>query len=105
MIYLHSGGGDLTKQVRVNQAATDKALEIAQEKNKPIFTLDIENSEILELDKISAILLIEPSIELALNECRKYSQQVDIVIAESALVGMKLTVCQIEFDVIKICVL
>ncbi len=31
MIYLHSGGGDSAKQQRVNQAATDKAQQIAQD--------------------------------------------------------------------------
>ncbi|MEQ4922465.1 hypothetical protein [Proteus hauseri] len=105
MIYLHSGGGDLTKQVRVNKAAADKALEIAQDKNQP--TLHIESVSYFspELEKISAILLTEPSIELALDICRKYSQDIDIIIAESATTGMKLTVCQIEFAVTKICVL
>ncbi|XPD81297.1 hypothetical protein ACMHUM_11945 [Proteus mirabilis] len=33
MIYLHSGGGDSAKQQRVNQAATDKAQQIAQISN------------------------------------------------------------------------
>ncbi|OAT46016.1 hypothetical protein M997_2467 [Proteus hauseri ATCC 700826] len=103
MIYLYSGGGDLIKQVRVNKAAADKVLEIAQ--NNPIFTIDSEYYDIPELDRISTILLIEPSIELALDICRNYSHHMDIVIAESALVGMKLTVCQVEFEVIKICVL
>lgn len=58
-----------------------------------------------KLDAIGAILLIEPSIEFAQEVGRKYSQFIDIVIAESSDKGKKLTVCQIEFAVVKICVL
>lgn len=105
MIYLHSGGGDLTKQNRVNKVATEKASEIAENKTKLVSNIESELSFFIDAEKIGAILLIEPSIKLALEICRQYVQSIDIVIAESAKVGSKLTACQIEFQVIKICVL
>ncbi|WP_368879236.1 hypothetical protein [Proteus terrae] len=105
MIYLHSGGGVFEKQARVNQAATEKAQEIAKNKIKQVVQFRSIADFPVELEKIGAILLIEPTIELALEVGRQYSQSTDIVIAESATVGRKLTVCQIEFAVTKICVL
>lgn len=105
MIYLHSGGGSIEKQERVNQAATNKAHEIAKNKMKQWVRLEALADLSVDIENIGVILLIEPSIELALEVGRRYSQFVDIVIAESAVSGMKLTVCQIEFSVIKICVL
>ncbi|MBJ2108602.1 hypothetical protein [Proteus terrae] len=105
MIYLHSGGGVFEKQARVNQVATEKAQEIAKNKIKQVVQFRSIVDFPVELEKIGAILLIEPTIELALEVGRQYSQSTDIVIAESATVGRKLTVCQIEFAVTKICVL
>ncbi|ATN00113.1 MULTISPECIES: hypothetical protein [Proteus] len=105
MIYLHSGGGVFEKQARVNQVATEKAQEIAKNKIKQVVQFRSIADFPVELEKIGAILLIEPTIELALEVGRQYSQSTDIVIAESATVGRKLTVCQIEFAVTKICVL
>ena len=105
MIYLHSGGGTFEKQARVNQVATEKAQEIAKNKIKQVVQFRSLADFPVELEKIGVILLIEPTIELALEVGRQYSQSTDIVIAESATVGRKLTVCQIEFAVTKICVL
>ncbi|QIG05670.1 hypothetical protein [Proteus sp. ZN5] len=105
MIYLHSGGGAFEKQARVNQVATEKAQEIAKNKIKQVVQFRTIADFSVELEKIGAILLIEPTIELALEVGRQYSQLTDIVIAESATSGRKLTVCQIEFAVTKICVL
>ncbi|MBI6528954.1 hypothetical protein JEP40_07475 [Proteus vulgaris] len=105
MIYLHSGGGCIEKQVRVNQAATNKAQEIANNKMKPIIQIRSLTDISVDNEDIGAILLIEPSIDLALEVGQRYSHSIDIIIAESAKMGMKLTVCQIEFLVIKICVL
>lgn len=105
MIYLHSGGGVFEKQARVNQVATEKAQDIAKNKIKQVVQFRSIADFPVELEKIGAILLIEPTIELALEVGRQYSQSTDIVIAESATVGRKLTVCQIEFAVTKICVL
>ena len=103
MIYLHSGGGDSAKQQRVNQAATDKAQQIAQDQQSLLYTSESDFPTTVE--NIGAILLIEPSIELALEVCRRYQSSTEIVMAESAITGAKLTVCQIEFEVIKICVI
>lgn len=105
MIYLHSGGGCIEKQVRVNQAATDKAQEIANNIMKPLIQIRSLTDLSGDNEDVGVILLIEPSIDLAHEVGRRYSHSVDIVIAESAKIGMKLTVCQIEFSVIKICVL
>ncbi|SUC01643.1 Uncharacterised protein [Proteus vulgaris] len=105
MIYLHSGGGVCEKQIRVNQAATDKAQEIAESKMKSVAEIASPVDFPNKLDVIGAILLIEPSIEFAQEVGRKYLQSIDIVIAESSDKGKKLTVCQIEFAVVKICVL
>ncbi|MBG6036991.1 hypothetical protein I5F12_02770 [Proteus cibarius] len=105
MIYLHSGGGAFEKQARVNQVATEKAQEIAKNKIKQVVQFRSLADFPVDLEKIGAILLIEPTIELALEVGRQYSQLTDIVIAESATAGRKLTVCQIEFAVTKICVL
>ncbi|MCO4179131.1 hypothetical protein LG195_03575 [Proteus terrae] len=105
MIYLHSGGGAFEKQARVNQVATEKAQEIAKNKIKQVVQFRSLADFPVDLEKIGAILLIEPTIELALEVGRQYSQLTDIVIAESATEGRKLTVCQIEFAVTKICVL
>lgn len=105
MIYLHSGGGVFEKQARVNQVATEKAQEIAKNKIKQVVQFRAIADFPVEFEKIGVILPIEPTIELALEVGRQYSQSTDIVIAESATVGRKLTVCQIEFAVTKICVL
>lgn len=105
MIYLHSGGGVFEKQARVNQAATEKAQEIAENKIKQVVQVRSLSDFPVNIEQIGVILLIEPTIELALEVGRQYSQLADIVIAESATVGMKLTICQIEFAVTKICVL
>ncbi|HDT0722267.1 TPA: hypothetical protein QIB97_003364 [Proteus mirabilis] len=105
MIYLHSGGGDSTKQRRVNQAATDKAQQIAQDQQSLLYTISSESDFPTTVENIGTILLIEPTIELALEVCRRYQSSTEIVMAESAVTGAKLTVCQIEFEVIKICVI
>ncbi|WP_337241724.1 hypothetical protein [Proteus faecis] len=105
MIYLHSGGGVFEKQVRVNQVATEKAQEIAKNKIKQVVQLSTFADFPVDIEDVGVILLIEPTIELALEVGRLYSQSMDIVIAESAIVGRKLTLCQIEFVVTKICVL
>ncbi|HIE0969547.1 TPA: hypothetical protein ACXJQF_002342 [Proteus mirabilis] len=105
MIYLHSGGGDSAKQQRVNQAATDKAQQIAQDQQSLLYTISSESDFPTTVENIGAILLIEPTIELALEVCRRYQSSTEIVMAESAITGAKLTVCQIEFEVIKICVI
>ncbi|MBG2803094.1 hypothetical protein ACNARU_10060 [Proteus sp. WDL240414] len=105
MIFLHSGGGAFEKQTRVNQTATEKAQEIAKSKIKQVVQLRSLADFPVDIKQIGVILLIEPTIELALEVGRQYSQSADIVIAESATVGRKLTICQIEFAVTKICVL
>lgn len=105
MIYLHSGGGSFEKQERVNQAATEKAQEIAKSKMKSVITITTIPDCLIDIENTAVILLIEPSIDLALEIGRQYSRLIDIVIAESAASGAKLTVCQIEFSVTKICVL
>ena len=105
MIYLYSGGGCFEKQVRVNQATIDKATEIAKNKMKKIIQIRSLADISVDIEDIGAILLIDPTLELALVVGRRYSHSVDIVIAESAKIGMKLTVCQIEFSASKICVL
>ena len=105
MIFLHSGGGAFEKQTRVNQATTEKAQEIAKSKIKQVVQLRSLADFPVDIEQIGVILLIEPTIELALEVGRQYSQSTDIVIAESATVGRKLTICQIEFAVTKICVL
>ncbi|MBG2874278.1 hypothetical protein I4902_16420 [Proteus alimentorum] len=105
MIYLHSGGGTFEKQARVNQVATEKAQEIAKNKIKQVVQLRTFADFPINIEDVGVILLIEPTIELALEVGRQYSQSTDIVIAESATVGRKLTICQIEFVVTKICVL
>ncbi|WP_100160053.1 hypothetical protein [Proteus columbae] len=105
MIFLHSGGGAFEKQTRVNQAATEKAQQIAKSKIKQVVQLRKLADFPVDIEQIGVILLIEPTIELALEAGRLYSQSTDIVIAESATVGRKLTICQIEFVVTKICVL
>uniref|UniRef100_UPI001E457A5F hypothetical protein n=1 Tax=Proteus mirabilis TaxID=584 RepID=UPI001E457A5F len=64
MIYLHSGGGDSAKQQRVNQAATDKAQQIAQDQQSLLYTISSESDFPTTVENIGAILLIEPSIEL-----------------------------------------
>ncbi len=105
MIYLYSGGGSFEKQKRVNQVAADKAQEIAVNKMKQVVKLEVLTDISVDIENIGAILLIEPSIELACAIGRQYSHFVDVVIAESAKTGMKLTVCQIEFSVMKMCVI
>ncbi|WP_226894067.1 hypothetical protein [Proteus sp. FME41] len=105
MIYLYSGGGSFEKQKRVNQVAADKAQEIAVNKMKQVAKLEALTDISMDTENIGAILLIEPSIALACAIGRQYSHSVDVVIAESAEIGKKLTVCQIEFSVIKMCVL
>lgn len=105
MIYLYSGGGAFEKQTRVNQAATEQAQEIAKSKIKQVVQLRALADFPVDIEQAGVILLIEPTIELALEVGRQYSQSTDIVIAESAIVGRKLTICQIEFAVTKICVL
>ncbi|NBM68603.1 MULTISPECIES: hypothetical protein [unclassified Proteus (in: enterobacteria)] len=105
MIYLHSGGSVFEKQVRVNQIATEKAQELAKNKIKQVAQLSTFADFPVDIEDVGVILLIEPTIEFALEVGRLYSQSTDIVIAESAIVGRKLTLCQIEFVVTKICVL
>lgn len=105
MIYLHSGGGIFEKQARVNQVATEKAQELAKNKRKKVAQLRTFADFSVDIEDVGVILLIEPTIELALEVGRQYSQSMDIVIAESATAGRKMTLCQIEFAVTKICVL
>lgn len=55
------------KQVRVNQATIDKATEIAKNKMKKIIQIRSLADISVDIEDIGAILLIEPTIELALE--------------------------------------
>ena len=66
-----------------------KAQQIAQDQQSLLYTISSESDFPTTVENIGAILLIEPSIELALEVCRRYQSSTEIVMAESANHGGK----------------